>query len=127
MDENGPRLRSSWTFLTQHARVLGAVAAEPEIRVREIAARCEVTERAVQSILLDLEQAGYITRTRNGRRTVYYVVPGTRLRHRGEAGKPVEDLLALLYTKAAEPGPDDEMPAGWGRTPAQQDDPDRRD
>jgi hypothetical protein len=96
MGEDGAGSRSSWTFLTHHARVLGAVAAEPEIRVREIAAQCELTDRAVQSILSDLEQAGYLTRTRVGRRTIYRVLPGTELRHPGQAGMPIEDLLALL-------------------------------
>lgn len=94
--------RTSWTFLTHHARVLGAVAHDPHIRVREIAGRCELTERAVQAILGDLEQAGYLSRARTGRRTVYRVTPDTRLRHAEDAGKAVADLLALP-TEAGHP------------------------
>ncbi|MCF2528789.1 helix-turn-helix transcriptional regulator [Yinghuangia soli] len=104
MGEDGAGPRSTWTFLTHHARVLGAVAAEPEIRVREIAAQCELTDRAVQSILSDLEQAGYLTRTRVGRRTMYQVLTGTELRHPGQAGMPIEDLLALLRFESGAAG-----------------------
>ncbi|MEU8137325.1 MarR family transcriptional regulator [Streptodolium elevatio] len=113
MADTGFGSRSSWTFLTHHARVLRTVAAEPEIRVREIAARCELTDRAVQSILGDLERAGYLTRTRTGRRTTYEVTPGTRLRHPRDSAGSVADLLALPDTPARGPagGPPEESDA----------------
>jgi DNA-binding IclR family transcriptional regulator len=84
-----------WTFLTNHARVLAAVARDPGIRVRDIAAACLLTERAVGMILTDLEEAGYLTRTRVGRRNVYRVTPGTVLRHPADGGRPVAEALAL--------------------------------
>ncbi|NUU26454.1 MAG: MarR family transcriptional regulator [Streptomycetaceae bacterium] len=87
--------RDTWTFLTNHARVLAAVADEPDSRLRDIAARCDLTERAVQAIIADLEHAGYLTHARVGRRNMYNVVPGTHLRHRADSGKTVADLLAL--------------------------------
>ncbi|WTW91977.1 MarR family transcriptional regulator [Streptomycetaceae bacterium NBC_01309] len=85
-----------WTFLTNHARVLAAVAREPHVRIRDIAAVCLLTERAVQKILVDLESAGYITRARVGRRNTYRVAPGTKVRHPADGGRDVADLLALF-------------------------------
>jgi hypothetical protein len=86
--------RSGWTFLTKHARVLVQIARDPGVRVRDIAARCLLTERAVQRIIVDLEQAGYLTHRRSGRGNVHQVVEG--MRHPADAGPSVADLLPLL-------------------------------
>src|SRR5438046_3020625 len=61
----------TWTFITTHGLVLLAIAQNPTIRLRDIAARVGITERAVQRIIADLIDAGYISRTRQGRRNVY--------------------------------------------------------
>jgi len=53
-----PGSHSGWTFVTNHARVLAATADNPNIRIRDIAAHCRLTERAVQRIISDLEQDG---------------------------------------------------------------------
>jgi hypothetical protein len=87
---------SGWTFLTNHARVLVQIARDPGIRVRDIAATCLLTERAVMRIIADLEEAGYLTHTRTGRTNHYRVLSGTRLRHPADAGPTVADLLAAL-------------------------------
>jgi len=60
----------NWTFLTNHARVLFSLAAQPDLRLREVAGEIGITERAVQRIVTDLEAAGILTRSREGRRTV---------------------------------------------------------
>jgi len=60
----------NWTFLTNHARVLFSLAAQPDLRLREVAEEIGITERAVQRIVTDLEEAGILTRSREGRRTV---------------------------------------------------------
>jgi DNA-binding MarR family transcriptional regulator len=86
----------AWTFLTNHARVLIMVARDPGIRLRDVAAACEVTERTVQGIVADLEGAGYLTRRRFGRRNRYVVTPGTRFRHRAEADHEIAELLGLM-------------------------------
>lgn len=57
-----------WHFLTNHARVLVAIARDPATRLRDIAAVCRITERTALSIVTDLEQAGYMRREREGRR-----------------------------------------------------------
>jgi hypothetical protein len=91
-----PGDRPTWTFLTNHARVLASIARDPGARVRDIAARCLLTERAVQKIIADLEADGYLTHTRSGRTNLYTIPDGTTLRHPADAGPTVSDLLTLL-------------------------------
>jgi DNA-binding MarR family transcriptional regulator len=85
----------NWTFLTNHARVLFSLAAQPDLRLREVAEEIGITERAVQRIVTDLEAAGILTRSREGRRNRYEINPAERLRHPNEAHRTVGDLLAL--------------------------------
>lgn len=101
--------RAGWTFLTNHARVLAAIARDPGTRVRDIASRCLLTERAVQRIIVDLETGGYLTHTRTGRSNVYQVTANTELRHPADVGSTVADLLALLaaHRPHAAPRPQD--------------------
>ena len=87
--------RTSWTFLTNHARVLSVIARDPEVRLRDVALTCRLTERAVQTIVSDLETAGYLTHERAGRRNRYRITPDTRLRHPAEANSTVEALLRV--------------------------------
>ncbi|MEU1406639.1 helix-turn-helix domain-containing protein [Streptomyces sp. NPDC005728] len=91
-----PEPHTGWTFLTNHARVLATIADDHTTRMRDIAARCRLTERAVQKIISDLEADGYLTHTREGRVNAYRIQPGTILRHPAEAGLTVADLLSLL-------------------------------
>lgn len=97
-----PETHSGWTFLTNHARVLAAIAEDPNTRIRDIAARCRLTERAVQKIISDLELGGYLTHTRQGRTNEYRIEPGTILRHPADAGLSVAGLLSLLEQHDAE-------------------------
>ncbi|MGW2374282.1 MULTISPECIES: helix-turn-helix transcriptional regulator [Kitasatospora] len=88
--------RPGWTFLTNHARVLVQIARDPGIRVRDIATRCMLTERAVQRIIVDLEEGGYLSHERQGRVNHYRVITGKQLRHPADAGPTVSELLAVL-------------------------------
>ncbi|MET3984347.1 helix-turn-helix domain-containing protein [Streptomyces sp. PvR034] len=88
--------RTNWTFITHHARILAMILRDPEIRVRDLASACEVTERAAQAIVTDLETAGYLTRVRNGRRNHYAVASGTFFRHPAERHHEIQSLLKLL-------------------------------
>ncbi|MET9181108.1 helix-turn-helix domain-containing protein [Kitasatospora aureofaciens] len=92
----GRRAALGWTFLTSHARVLVQIARDPGARVRDIAARCLLTERAVQRIIVDLEEAGYLTHERRGRVNHYRVITGKQLRHPADAGPTLAELLAAL-------------------------------
>lgn len=86
----------SWTFLSNHGHVLVDVSRRPDGRIRDIAETVGITERAAQLILRDLEQAGYVTKTRVGRRNVYSVNAEGRLRHPAEADTSVQDLLSIF-------------------------------
>ncbi len=88
--------RSSWTFLTNHAHVLNCIAADPDIRLRDVAVRVGITERAAQLIVADLVDAGYLTRTRVGRRNHYQIHPNIPLRHPIERNHEIGALLAAL-------------------------------
>ncbi|MFJ6281287.1 MULTISPECIES: helix-turn-helix transcriptional regulator [Arthrobacter] len=98
--------RAGWTFLTNHAHVLLTIARDPQIRLRDLADTVGVTERAAQKIAADLVEAGYITRTREGRRNIYSVVSGRPFRHPVDAGHEVDELLAVLVPmgRSAEEG-----------------------
>ncbi|MFD0008542.1 helix-turn-helix transcriptional regulator [Streptomyces sp. NPDC127178] len=96
-----PEPHTGWTFLTNHARVLAAIADNPNVRIRNIAAHCRLTERAVQKIISDLEQDGYLSHTREGRTNTYRIEAGKVLRHPAEAGLPVAELLSLLIQAEA--------------------------
>jgi DNA-binding IclR family transcriptional regulator len=72
---------ADWKFITNHAQVLLCVAHDPEIRLREIAEACGITERAAHRIVADLEEAGYISRERVGRRNRYEFHPEVAMRH----------------------------------------------
>ncbi len=88
-----------WTFLTNHARVLLAIARNPDAPLRTIAAACLITERAVQAIIADLEQAGYLHRQRVGRRNQYTLSLDRPLRHPAEADLRLRALVDLLVDR----------------------------
>lgn len=88
--------RRHWTFLTNHTHVLLCLTEGTESTVRELARRVDITERAVQMILADLVEEGYVTKTRVGRRNTYSVNPQGRLRHPLESHHTVGELLAAL-------------------------------
>ena len=82
-----------WTFLTNHAHVLICIADNPEVRMRDVAARVGVTERAVQRIVAELEEAGYLSHERVGRCNRYNVHTALPLRHPIEQHCLVASLL----------------------------------
>ncbi|MEV4570413.1 winged helix-turn-helix domain-containing protein [Nonomuraea sp. NPDC049419] len=88
--------RSTWTFLTHHARVLVEISRDPELRLRDIAERIGITERAVQNIVSDLYEAGYVQRERIGRRNHYRLNLEQHFRYPTEAGLPVRLLIDIL-------------------------------
>lgn len=97
-----PASHSGWTFITSHARVLAVIADNPNVRIRDIAAHCRLTERAVSRIISDLEEDGYLSHTREGRTNIYRVEPDKVLRHPAEAGLSVASLLSLLVRDETE-------------------------
>ena len=88
-----------WTFLTNHAHVLLSIARDPEIRLRDLAAVVGITERAAHRIVVELEDGGYISRERSGRRNRYELYPDEPLRHPIERHRTVSALIALLRSE----------------------------
>ena len=91
-----PETHSAWSFLSNHGHVLMCIARDSNVRVREIARDVGITERAVHRILGELEEAGVIVRTRNGRRTHYEINARLPLRHPIEAEHSVGELVRLI-------------------------------
>lgn len=83
----------TWTFLSNHAHVLICITQDPEARLRDIATRVGITERACISIVADLEESGYLERERVGRRNSYRVFLDRPLRHPIEAAHTVGELV----------------------------------
>ncbi|WP_226651954.1 MarR family winged helix-turn-helix transcriptional regulator, partial [Streptomyces hydrogenans] len=83
--------------------MLLVIARDPAVRTRDIAAACRITERAAQRIVGDLEEAGYLSRKRDGRRTHCTLRPEGRLRHPAEALLSVGALLELFSADEGEP------------------------
>jgi DNA-binding IclR family transcriptional regulator len=86
----------SWTFLTNHAQVLLCLADTPDIRLRDVAERVGITERATQRILADLTEAGYVKTERVGRRNRYTIDRQHAMRHSAQHGYEVDALIAAL-------------------------------
>ena len=82
--------------MTNHAAVLLCITSDPEIRVRDIADRVGITERAAQRIVADLVNEKYVTRRRVGRRNVYEVQPARLMRHRLARHRQVGAFLELM-------------------------------
>jgi DNA-binding MarR family transcriptional regulator len=93
-------VRKSWTFLSNHAHVLVCLARNPDTRLRDVADEVGITERAVHNIVTELEEAGVVTRVRDGRRNHYELDVSVSLRHALESHRTVGSLLEMLL----EPG-----------------------
>lgn len=85
-----------WTFLTNHGHVLLALYRNPDLRQRDIAELVGITEGAVQRILHELQDGGYVRADRVGRRNHYTVETSLGLRHPIEDGHRVGELLEAL-------------------------------
>ncbi len=85
-----------WTFLTNHAQVLLAIAQNPDLRVREIAGATGITERYAYRVLGDLQSAGYVDRVRHGRCNLYRVNPDLPLGDPVVEPQSLRELLRLI-------------------------------
>jgi len=98
-------VRRPWTFLTNHAHTLVCIARDPGTRIQDIADSVGITLRAAQSIVGDLVEAGYVERTRVGRRNRYEVNTQLPLRHPLEHHRKIGELLQALGTPEATVAP----------------------
>jgi DNA-binding IclR family transcriptional regulator len=92
-----------WTFVTNHTQVLLCLAQDPHVRLRDVADRVGITERAAQRIVADLVEAGYVDRTRIGRRNAYTIKRDLAMRHVAQLGHEIGDLIDLLTSENHQP------------------------
>ncbi len=93
---DAPLALPDWTYFSNHGHVLFCLARQPDMLLREVAAKVGITERAVQRIVADLEEAGALRRERDGRRNRYTINPNTPLRHHNEAHCTVGMLIDIV-------------------------------
>jgi DNA-binding IclR family transcriptional regulator len=103
---------AEWTFLTNHAHVLVCLRRDPAARLRDIGDAVGITERATHRIVTELEEAGYLIRTRDGRRNRYTLQPDKLLRHPLEGARRIGALLDLLEDAGPPPGHAERVRAG---------------
>ena len=89
-----------WSFLTNHAKALLFIAAHPDARLRDVADAMGVTERTAYGIVLDLAEAGYVLKQRDGRRNRYLIQDHLPLRDSIGRQSTVRELLDLLVDPA---------------------------
>jgi hypothetical protein len=92
---------ASWSFLTNHARVLLCIAHDPGVRLREIAASLGMTERSAYGIVTDLTTAGYVVKEKDGRRNRYQIQAHLPLPEPGSRAPAIGEVLAVLLGDGA--------------------------
>jgi hypothetical protein len=100
----------SWSFLTNHARVLLCIAHDPGARLRDIAASLGITDRSVYGIVIDLTAAGYVVKHRDGRRSRYQIQAHLPLPEPVSKEPAIGEVLALLMDNRARQQPSESRP-----------------
>ena len=85
-----------WRFVTNHTQVLLCISRDPDVRLRDVAEMVGITERAVQRIVVDLVEGGFLQRQRVGRRSRYVINGDIEMRHPAQAGHDIGELLGIL-------------------------------
>ena len=91
----------SWSFLTNHARVLLCIAHDPGARLRDIAASVGITDRSAYGIVTDLTAAGHVVKHKDGRRNRYQIQSHLPLPEPGSQELAIGEVLALLMGNPA--------------------------
>jgi Winged helix DNA-binding domain len=100
---------ATWSFLTNHARVLVCIAHDPGVRLRDIATSLDITERRAYSIVTDLTDSGYVVKDKDGRRNRYQIRPHLPLRETITQERTIGEVLDVLV--------ESKTPAQARRTP----------
>ncbi|HEX4520527.1 MAG TPA: winged helix-turn-helix transcriptional regulator [Gaiellaceae bacterium] len=98
--DDRPHEEAAWRFLSNHSQVLLCIDRDPNVRLRDVAATVGITERAVQRIVGDLVESGYVNVERVGRRNHYTVNRGVAMRHPAQTNTEIGELLDLLVDDA---------------------------
>ena len=84
-----------WSLLSNHGRALLWLAKEPDIRLRDLAARLGITERRAFDVVNDLTEAGYVIKEKEGRRNRYQLQHHVPLRDAPDH-RTLGDMLSAL-------------------------------
>jgi DNA-binding MarR family transcriptional regulator len=87
---------NKWSFLSNHGQALLCIAHDPGVRLRDIAAHLGITDRSAYGIVNDLTDAGYVIKTKEGRRNRYEIQDHLPLPERTDLKHPIGDVLKLL-------------------------------
>jgi len=91
----------NWSFFTNHARVLICVARDPGVRLRDLAAVLDITERSAHGIVTELVEAGYVVKEKEGRRNRYHVEAQLPLPESISRERTIGEILSLLVDAGA--------------------------
>lgn len=92
-----------WSFLTNHARALLYIARDPDSRLIDLADSIGVTERTAFGIVVDLTEAGYVVKEKDGRRNRYHVQESVPLNDGIRRERTVGEVLDLLGDPSTRP------------------------
>jgi DNA-binding IclR family transcriptional regulator len=95
---------ATWSFLTNHARALICIAHDPGVRLRDIAAALDITERSAYAIVTDLAEAGYVVKEKDGRRNRYQIQRHLPLRESVVRERTIGEVLEVLVEASASAG-----------------------
>jgi len=90
---------SEWTFITKHAVALSLISKRPRVTALELGSAMGLTERVVRKIIADLFEAGYISKTKEGRGVRYSIHPDLPMRQKTHRDVEIGDLLKPLGRK----------------------------
>lgn len=97
---------AKWSFLTNHARALVCIAHDPGVRLRDIAAELDITERSAYAIVTELSDAGYVVKQKDGRRNRYEIQGHLPLRGSVGRERTIGEVLDVLVNASALGDPD---------------------
>jgi DNA-binding MarR family transcriptional regulator len=93
---SNPEDSKPWRFVTNHTQVLLCISRDGDVRLRDVAERVGITERAAQRIVTDLVEGGFVERRRVGRRNHYSIDRSAKMRHPAQVNQEIGELLDLL-------------------------------
>ncbi len=92
-----------WSFLTNHARAMLFIANHPDARLRDLGAALDVTERTAYGIVVDLTEARYVLKERDGRRNRYQIQHHLPLRDTISRERTIGEMLDLFSDSTRRP------------------------
>lgn len=89
-------MSKNWTFLSHHAHVLLALSENPDLTIEELAKIAGLTTRSIVNVLKDLEDGGYLVKSREGRNNHYEINLKAQLRHSTSREHTIGELISAL-------------------------------